>query len=91
MIDEGANLPEIVLQTDAEAASVRVVGEPAVEFDLIVGAEVETGRMGVGVDIVGIEAVATLLDGQIHAIEQDRAHPRVADVEPVFARPWIER
>jgi len=78
------DLVKIVLERDGEVALVGLVGDEAVEGELIGGGEGKAGFVGVAVDVVGLYAVEAAGDGEVEPGEDDAADVGRADVEPAL-------
>ena len=80
-----------VFESDGESPRVGGVGQKPVVVQLILTRERKAAVIGIGVDVVGLDGIASACGGTIQAGFHDHAHPRRADVEPVFTRPPVQR
>jgi len=93
--DQIGDLIAVVLQTDRKSLRMPVSCEESVVHELVVRTYGEPTVLGVAIDVVWINCVATFGDGQIDSVFHDGAEGggvrETRDVEPSFARPTVER
>jgi len=67
---------------------VNLLGDPAVEAQLVLPRQREAGVVGVTVDVVRLDRVEALAGAAVEAVVEDRRQdPDPADVEPAFL--WV--